>query len=197
MARMALQEHPMAKVPKVLKTLYDDPDLQNNCSGFFKAVVQKLGIPMPDLTADKLIDTITDPSSQWVEIAKPKPDGTGPVDPTVSQKGGPDAAKAADYAGQGYLVVALLKAKEHYPFRFNKVTKKYDISHPYSHGHMAIVLAGALDAYGYPYLVSGSIVDDGKSDGSKSVRGVWRGIDAPNVHYYYWPTKFPDLLKTD
>ena len=89
--------------------------------------------------------------------------------------------QAAQLAGQGYLVVALLKAADHYPFKLNKETGKYDIPHPYHHGHLAIVLPGRTKD-GYPYVISGSIVADGQSDGSKSVRGVWRGIDAPNVH---------------
>jgi hypothetical protein len=170
----------MADVPKVLKTLYDDESLQNDCSGFFKAVAAKLGVPVPKLTADGLIDYISDPAkTDWIEIGKGADAGT----------------KAAGFAKQGYLVVALLKAGEHKPFKLNPKTKKYDIPHPYHHGHLSIVL-GSVDEDGYPYVVSGSIVPDGKSDGSKSVHGVWRGVDAPNVHYYRTGKTYSDLLPT-
>jgi len=170
----------MPQVPQVLKTLYDDKALQNDCSGFFKAVAKKLDVTTPKLTADGIIDYISDPSkSDWIEIGK-----------------GIDAGrKAAEFAGKGYFVVALLKASEHLPFKKNPKTGKYDIPHPYHHGHLSIVLA-EVDKDGYPYLVSGSIVADGKSDGSKSVRGVWRGVDAPNVHYYRTSTTHADLIIT-
>jgi hypothetical protein len=166
--------------PKILKDYYDKPELQNNCSGFFTAVAQRLGVQPAAMRADELIDKISDPSSQWIGIGK----------------GADNGRSAANYAKQGYLVVALLKAKDHYPFKYDEKTKKYDIPHPYSHGHMAIVIPADPDEDGYPYLICGSIVAAGKSDGSKSVHGVWRGIDAPNVQYYYWPTKFPDLIKS-
>ena len=47
---------------------------------------------------------------------------------------------------------------------------------------------------GYPYVISGSTVADGQSDGTKAVRGVWRGIDAPNVQYYRTTGKYPALI---
>ena len=43
-------------------------------------------------------------------------------------------------------------------------------------------------------FIGGSIVSDGQSDGSKAVRGVWRGIDAPNVQYYRTPDSYPLLV---
>jgi len=167
----------LANAPKILTDLYSDTSLRNNCSGYFKAVGKKLGVTLPDIQADPLIEQISSGSPGWVKI------GSG-------TEGG---NQAAQLAGQGYLVVALLKAADHYPFKLNKDTGKYDIPHPYHHGHLAIVLPGATKD-GYPYVISGSIVADGQSDGSKSVRGVWRGIDAPNVQYYRTTDKYPSLV---
>jgi hypothetical protein len=51
-----------------------------------------------------------------------------------------------------------------------------------------------VDKGGYPYLISGSIIADGKSDGSKSVKGVWMGVDAVNVEYYRTNSIYPELV---
>ncbi|HEX5269486.1 MAG TPA: hypothetical protein VFW33_03315, partial [Gemmataceae bacterium] len=114
----------MATVAPFLADLYNDASLRSNCSGFFKAVAKKLGLQVPDVTADALIDSISAGGTQWIKIGQ----------------GSDSGSQAATFAGQGYLVVALLKAADHLPFKLNKATGKYDISHPYHHGHMAIVL---------------------------------------------------------
>jgi hypothetical protein len=165
----------MGTVAPVLKELYADDKLRSDCSGFFKALVNsKLQMNMPDLPADGLIQYITDTGTMWVKI------GSG------TEK----AADAANYAAQGYLVVALLKAADHQPHKDGT---------PYTHGHLSIVLPDTPPAGGYPLLISGSIVADGQSDGSKAVyqqgigRSVWRRIDAPNVEYYRTTRSF-DLL---
>jgi hypothetical protein len=166
----------MATVAPFLKELYSDSSLRTNCSGFFKAVARKLDLPLPDVQADPLIEQISNDGAHWIPLGKGTDAGT----------------QAAAYAGQGYLVVALLKAAEHLPFKLNKTTGKYDIPHPYHHGHLSIVLPGGTKD-GYPYVISGSIVADGQSDGSKAVKGVWRGVDAPNVQYYRSSEKYPLL----
>jgi hypothetical protein len=51
------------------------------------------------LNADALIDRIAAGEDQWIKIGK----------------GSDDGASAADFADQGYLVVALLKAQDHQP----------------------------------------------------------------------------------
>lgn len=170
----------MAKAAAVLSKLYEDPTLRNNCSGFVKEATWKVAgrTLLPDLPADKLIEEITTSSQNW------KPLGKGPA----------AGEQAATFAAQGYLVVALLKAADHYPFKYNKITKQYDIRHPYSHGHISIVLAGAT-RNGFPYVISGSLIQAGQSSGEKSVLGVWREIDAPNVQYYRSAEKYPVLLQ--
>jgi hypothetical protein len=165
----------MASVAKILKDLYASKG--NDCSGFFKGLAQQLGLVGYDnLLADPIIEKIADPSSGWEKL------GVGST----------DGAKAAASASEGYLVVALLKAADHDPHRKNKRTGEVEIR-PYTHGHLAIVIPGPLKE-GYPLVVCGSIVSDGQSDGSKAVLGVWRRVDAPNVQYYRWPTKFPVLI---
>lgn len=161
----------MSTVAPVLKELYSNVELRKDCSGFFKALVNdKLKMNMPDVKADPLIDYITDQSrDNWIKI------GEG------SQAG----VQAAQFAAQGYLVGALLKAGNHQPHKDGT---------PYTHGHLAVVLPDTPPADGFPYVVSGSIVADGQSDGTKRVRGVWRSIDAPNVKYYRTVQTF-DLLK--
>jgi hypothetical protein len=166
----------MPKVAKFLTELYGDASLRNNCSGFFKAVAKKVGLQMSDLPADALINEISASGNEWIKIGQ----------------GSEASGQAVQFASQGYLVVALLKAADHCPFKLNPKTKKYDIPHPYSHGHLAIVLPGGT-SNGYPYVICGSIVAAGQSDGSKSVKGVWRGIDAPNVKYYRSANKYPLL----
>jgi hypothetical protein len=165
----------MADIAKILKEVYDAK--QNDCSGFFKALAQRLGLAGYDnLKADPIIDKIADPANGWEKLGA----------------GATDGQEAAAKAGEGYLVVALLKAADHDPNRKDKKTGKV-VYQPYTHGHLAIIIPGPLKE-GYPLVVSGSIVTDGKSDGSKAVLGVWRRMDAPNVQYYRWPTKFPILL---
>jgi len=166
----------MPEIAKVLQELYDSK-LKNDCSGFFKGLAKRLGLSGYDnLVADAIIEKIADPATGWESL------GTGST----------DGAKAAASAGEGYLVIALLKAADHDPHRKNKKTGEIEIR-PYTHGHLSIVIPGTLKE-GYPLVVSGSIVHDGQSDGSKSVLGVWRRVDAANVEYYRWPTKFPILL---
>ncbi|MFO0959728.1 MAG: hypothetical protein U0800_20205 [Isosphaeraceae bacterium] len=160
----------MPTVAPVLKELFDKAELRNNCSGFFKALVNdKLKMAMPNLQADGLIEYVTVAGGTWIKVGN----------------GAAAGRQAAEYAAQGYLVVALLKACDHQPHKDGS---------PYTHGHLAIVLPDSPPADGYPYLIGGSIVVDGRSDGSKRVRGVWRGIDAPNVQYYRSANTY-DLLK--
>jgi hypothetical protein len=152
----------------VLKEEYRGP-LVNDCSGYFRKIAERLKIQIPQVNADGLIDHI---SSKWIWIGK-----------------GPSAGPTAQsFAKQAYLVVALLKAKDHHAFHFNKRTQKYDIPHPYHSGHLAIVLP-APPSSDYPYVICGSTIPEGKSDGSKKVyekgkHSPWREIDAPNVAYY-------------
>jgi hypothetical protein len=149
-----------------------------DCSGFLKAVARDiLKAPLPALNADGLIDFIANGGGgKWVLVGK-----------------GKDAAfQAMSYARQGYLVVALLKAADHVQFKLNPVTKKYDIPRPYHHGHVSAVIPVA-GREGFPQLVSGSIVPDGQSDGTKGVYGVWRGVDAVNVAYYRSTATVPAL----
>jgi hypothetical protein len=142
--------------------------LVNDCSGYFKRIAMKLSVPVPPLPADGLIDHI---AANWIKIGK----GIG------------DGPKAQRTAEQGFLVVALLKAKDHHPFKYNPKTKKYDIPHPYHHGHLAIVLSRRTNDY--PFVICGSTIPEGKSNGNKKVyeRGAhspWREIDASKVEYY-------------
>lgn len=161
----------------VFKEEYKGP-LVNDCSGYFRKVTERLQVKMPAVNADGLIDHI---STKWVKIGK----------------GAEDGPKAQAYAKQGYLVVALLKAKEHFPFHFNLGTHKYDIPHAYHHGHLAIVLP--TSTADYPYVICGS-TEMGKSDGSKKVyekraHSPWREIDAPKVQYYRTVERVPDPVK--
>ncbi len=175
----------MADAAPFLKKIFSAQ--KNNCSGFLKGVIQELGTAAFNLTdkelaslnADALIDRISSSSDLWTEIGKGKKDG----------------ATAADLASQGYLVVALLKAKDHQPKK-----GKDGLLHPYTHGHIAIVLAGSTNKDGYPFVICGSNNPDttheyGRSDGSRAVNEyVWRQVDAPYVKYYRFVTKFPKLL---
>jgi hypothetical protein len=165
----------MAEISKILKDLYIANG--NDCSGFFKGLAQQLGLHGYDgLLADAIIAKIADPNGGWEKLGS----------------GSDDGSTAAQSAAQGYLVIALLKAADHDARRTNKKTGVVEIR-PYTHGHLAVVIPGPLKE-GYPLVVCGSIVQDGKSDGSKAVLGVWRRVDAPKVQYYRWPTKFPILL---
>jgi hypothetical protein len=175
----------MADVAPFLKTIFEAK--KRDCSGFLKGVISELGTASFNLTdkelaslnADALIDRIASSSDQWIEIGK----------------GAADGPSAADFASQGFLVVALLKAKDHQPKK-----GKDGLLHPYTHGHIAIVLPGSTNKDGYPYVICGSNNPDttheyGRSDGSRAVNEyVWRQVDAPNVKYYRFITKFPKLI---
>lgn len=167
----------MPTPPKDLQEVYKLKS--NDCSGFLKEAGRVLELPpglVPDKNADGIIDSISNGSGGWINLGQ----GSGV------------AGQAIAAAKQGYLVVALLKAADHLPFRLNRKTGKYDIPHPYSHGHVAIVLP-YFGRESYPLVVCGSIAVDGKSPGDKAVRGVWRGVDAPNVSYYRSPGVVPKL----
>jgi hypothetical protein len=143
------------------------------------SVVQSDGQRTGLVNADALISRIASSSEQWIEIGK----------------GAEDGAAAAKFAGQGYLVVALLKAQDHQPKK-----GKDGLLHPYTHGHIAIVLRGPTNKDGYPYVICGSNNPDttheyGRSNGNRAVNEyVWRQVDAPNVKYYRFVTKFPKLI---
>lgn len=165
----------MAYVPSALMPLYQQN--QNNCSGFINAISMAFQLNLPAGRADDLIKSIQAAAKgenpTWVEI------GTGP-------KFGPDAA---DYAGKGYLVLAMLKAAEH---AAKKDGRKYES------GHLAVVLNQVTSA-GYPYLLSASNdpTGSGRSPGDKAVYGVgvgvWRHVDAPRVYYYRTAQPVPQL----
>lgn len=175
----------MADVAPFLKTIFEAK--KTDCSGFLKGVISELGTASFNLTdkelaslnADALIVRIASSSDQWIEIGK----------------GADDGPSAADFASQGYLVVALLKAKDHQPKK-----GKDGLLHAYTHGHIAIVLPGSTNKDDYPYVICGSNNPDttheyGRSDGSRAVNDyVWRQVDAPNVKYYRFITKFPKLI---
>lgn len=63
---------------------------KNDCSGFVKSVAQKLGVSLPAVNADGIVDAI---SKSWSKL------GTG--------------ADAANKAAAGHLVLAGLKAMDH------------------------------------------------------------------------------------
>lgn len=63
---------------------------RNNCSGFVKSVAQKLGVSLPAVNADGIVDAI---SKSWLKI------GTG--------------AEAANKAATGFFVLAGLKSMDH------------------------------------------------------------------------------------
>jgi hypothetical protein len=175
----------MADAAPFVKAIFQTQKM--NCSGFLKGVMSELGTAAFNLTdkelaslnADALIDRIAAADDQWIKIGK----------------GSDDGASAADFAGQGYLVVALLKAQDHQP-----KTGKDGLPHPYTHGHIAIVLPGPTNKDGYPYVICGSNNPDttheyGRSNGSRAVNEyIWRQVDAPNVKYYRFVTKFPKLI---
>lgn len=151
--------------------------LADNCSGFVKETMKHFRISFADGNADAVIDQIANDTSTWTYLGK-------------GAEGGPTAA---DAAGKGYLVLAVLKAADHLQFAQDKKTGEWNIPNHRNNGHVSVVLP-KTDKNGYPYLISGSIVDAGKSDGSKSVRGVWRGVDAVNVEYYRSNVVYPELV---
>ncbi len=165
----------------VLRDIYGRKDgsgklLADNCSGFVKETLKNFSISFSDGNADALIDQIAAPASEWMYLGK-----------------GADGAAAVKAAQAGYLVLAVLKAADHVQYSIDPVKKTYSVPNHRNNGHVSVVLPRA-DKDGYPYLISGSIVAAGKSDGSKSVRGVWRGVDAINVKYYRSAIVFGGLV---
>jgi len=79
-------------------------------------------------------------------------------------------AEAAREAATGHLVLAVLKGTDHTPAR--------------THGHVGVVVSGALYRDKYPKLWCGSLGGLGKSQGDKSVGEVWNRADRDNVKYY-------------
>jgi hypothetical protein len=163
----------MPRPNSILKEEYRG-NLVNDCSGYFRKIAERLQVKLPpgNANADQLIKYI---AVNWIKIGK----GPG---------GGPAAQSAAK---QGYLVVAVLHSKDTLPFARNKQTGKWDIPHPYSSGHIAIVLPTAPSA-DYPYVICGSTIPEGRSDGSKKLYekgkgSPWKEPDAPNVAYYRTP----------
>jgi hypothetical protein len=153
-----------------LKGIYATSEA-GNCSGFLKKVAKELGIlgpnkAIPEDRANQIIEYIGSHSDVWKYIGKGETDGV----------------KAANEAGKGYLVVAVLKGSEHTDHR--------------EAGHVAIILPPpTLDKYPYIICSGGKW---GTSDGSKAVYtpkvgGVWTQDDAVNVKYYETTTTFPEL----
>ena len=66
----------------------------DNCSGFAKAVAAKLGVTLPNVQADGIVEYI---SGNWTKLDS--------------------GAEAAKEAGLGYLVIAGLKGADHTPAR--------------------------------------------------------------------------------
>lgn len=170
----------MPSPAEVLKQEYKaKPD---DCSGYFKKVARRLHVSVPEKNADGLIDYILGNPRNWVSIGK-----------------GPQSGiDARGFAARGYFVVALLKAKDHYPYKFNKKTGEYDIPHAYHSGHLAIVVD--TPSADYPYVICGSTDPNGKSDGTKKVYEEgkvtpWRKIDAPNVMYYRYSEVLPSSVE--
>jgi hypothetical protein len=79
------------------KTSWDEQFLRGlknsgNCSGFLKSVAQKLGVPMANLPADGIIDSV---ATTWRKVDS--------------------GAEAVKLAATGYFVVVGLRAKDHTP----------------------------------------------------------------------------------
>lgn len=85
-----------------------------------------------------------------------------------------DRAKAIEAAQAGVLIIVGLKSHEHNP--------------PRGHGHVAVVVGGALYLGKYP-LVWGGSSGRAQSAGTKSVGEVWRNTDRDGVRYYQPPMK--------
>jgi hypothetical protein len=68
----------LANAAKILTDLYSDTSLRNNCSGYFKAVGKKLGVTLPDIQADPLIEQISAGSPGWVKIGSGTEGGIRP-----------------------------------------------------------------------------------------------------------------------
>lgn len=86
----------------------------------------------------------------------------------------PSDAEAARQAGLGNLVLAVLKGADHTP--------------PRAHGHVGVVVTGALYRGQYPMLWCGSLGGQAKSQGDKSEGEVWSRADRDNVQYYEFNT---------
>jgi len=120
---------------------------KNNCSGFVKAVAKELGIPLPEpANANEIADSV---KNDWKKVRS----GT----------------EAAQLAGTGIFVLAVLKGSEHAPARIN--------------GHVAIVVSGKLYKNKYPAVWGGSI-GGAQSQGEKTVGEVWNNTDRDSVEYY-------------
>jgi cell wall-associated NlpC family hydrolase len=85
-----------------------------------------------------------------------------------------DRATAVELAKAGTLVIAGLKSSEQNP--------------PRSHGHVVIVVDGALYHGKYPPVWCGSI-GSAQSKGNKTVGEVWRKTDRDAVRYYQPPAQ--------
>lgn len=83
-----------------------------------------------------------------------------------------DAAQAVQLAEKGTLVIGGLKSSQHTPSR--------------SHGHVVVVVPGAMYQGKYPIVWGGSI-GSAASQGTKSVGEVWNRADRDNVKYWYKP----------
>lgn len=83
-------------------------------------------------------------------------------------------AEAAREAGTGNLVLAVLAGADHTP--------------PRTHGHVAVVVTGALYHDQFPKVWCGSLGGLAKSKGTKSVGEVWGRADRDNVKYYEFST---------
>lgn len=151
------------KSEQFLSGIYAGTD-PSYCNQFLIEVARQLGIKggaVPEDLANNIIDYISVHSEYWMKIGE----------------GAKDGQNAAKYANDGYLVVAILKGKDHTDHRTN--------------GHVAIVLPPPMLG-DYPRVIcAGSVA--GRSDGSKAVRGVWKGVDAPNVKYYRTLNTFGEL----
>ena len=82
--------------------------------------------------------------------------------------------EAARSASTGHLVLAVLKGADHNP--------------PRRHGHVGVVVAGALYRELYPKLWCGSLGGQAQSQGEKSVGEVWNRADRDSVAYYEYTT---------
>ena len=80
-------------------------------------------------------------------------------------------ADAAFQASNGMFVVAGLRSDEHSPKR--------------SHGHVGVVVSGAMYRGIYPKCWCGSI-GSAQSQGTKSVGEIWNKKDRDSVVYYMW-----------
>lgn len=120
---------------------------KNNCSGFVKAVAKEVGVPLPETAdANGIADLV---KKKWKNVKS--------------------GSEAAQLAGTGAFVLAVLKGSEHSPERSN--------------GHVAIVVSGKLYKNKYPAVWGGSI-GGAQSQGDKTVGEVWNTRDRDSVEYY-------------